>query len=225
MKWPTNIPCFGWPGKRRQSAGGIGEWAGIRLASECGKFENCSAYDGYSPTVGNLSVHSGTSAIVRQTIPPVELQRDKVYFCFTRSDGDGWNFQRHYYSKLFNDPQHGNVPIGWQMNPAALDGQPDIVDYFLKHAKPGDCFVNALSGIGYIHEDVYADNYPPEQRNEIWRDFIRLSSIYRARLKATVMSTYAEMSPERLELLAASRESREFSPTMAEPTSQPPKIL
>lgn len=202
MKWPPNIPCFGWPGSGDNPAGGIGEWPGVRLVSECGKFEICSAYDGYSPTVGNLSVHSGTSAIVRQTTPPVKLQRDKVYFCFTRSDGDGWNFQRHYYRKLFNDPQHGSVPIGWQMNPAALDGQPDIVDYFFKHAKPGDCFVNALSGVGYIHEDIYADNYPPEQRNEIWRDFIRLSSIYRARLDATVMSTFAEMSPERLELLA-----------------------
>ena len=76
------------------------------------------------------------------------------------------------------------------------------MDYFFKHAKPGDCFVNALSGVGYIHEDVYADNYPAEQREQIWRDFIRLSGIYRARLDATVMSTFAEMSPERLALLA-----------------------
>jgi len=202
MKWPPNIPCFGWPGSGDEPQGGIGEWEGVRLASECGKFELCTGYDGYSPTVGNLSVHSGTSAVAHQTIPPVTLQRNKVYYCFTRSDGDGWNFQRHYYRKLFDNPQHGSVPIGWQMNPAALDGQPDIVDYFFKHAKPGDCFVNALSGVGYIHEDVYAQNYPPEERERIWLDFIRLSGIYRARLDATVMSTFAEMSPEQLSLLA-----------------------
>jgi hypothetical protein len=202
MKWPANIPCFGWPGSGDEPQGGIAEWEGVRLLSECGKFELCSGYDGYSPTVGNLSVHSGTSAKVHQAIPPVRLQPDKVYFCFTRSDGDGWNFQRHYYRKLFTDRTHGRVPIGWQMNPAALDGQPDIVDYFFKHAKPGDCFVNALSGVGYIHEDVYANNYPPEQREQIWRDFVRISGIYRARLDATVMSTLAEMSPERLALLA-----------------------
>jgi hypothetical protein len=202
MKWPANIPCFGWPGSGDEPQGGIGEWDGVRLFSECGKFELCSGYDGYSPAVGNLSVHSGTSAKVHQAIPPVNLQRDKVYFCFTRSDGDGWNFQRHFYRKLFTDRTHGRVPIGWQMNPAALDGQPDIVDYFFKHAKPGDCFVNALSGVGYIHEDVYANNYPPEQREQIWRDFVRISGTYRARLDATVMSTLAEMSPERLALLA-----------------------
>jgi hypothetical protein len=202
MKWPANIPCLGWPGSGDEPQRGIGEWDGVRLLSECGKFELCSAYDGYSPTVGNLSVHSGTSAQVHQVIPPVRLQRDKVYFCFTRSDGDGMNFQRHYYRKLFMDRAHGRVPIGWQMNPAALDAQPDIVDYLFKHARPGDCFVNALSGVGYIHEDVYANNYPPEQREQVWRDFIRLSGIYRARLDASVMSTFAEMSPERLALLA-----------------------
>lgn len=203
MKWPANIPCFGWPGSGDDPQGGIAEWEGVRLLSECGKFELCSGYDGYSPTVGNLSVHSGTAAKVQQTIPsPLRVQRDKVYFCFTRSDGDGWNFQRHYYRKLFTDRAHGRVPLGWQMNPAALDGQPDIVDYFFKHAKAGDCFVNALSGVGYIHEDVYANNYPPDRREKIWTDFVRLSGIYRARLDATVMSTLAEMSPERLALLA-----------------------
>jgi len=112
MKWPANIPCFGWPGTGDDPQGGIGEWEGVRLLSECGKFEICSGYDGYSPTVGNLSVHSGTSAKVHQAIPPVQLQRNKVYCCFTRSDGDGWNFQRHYYRKLFTDRLHGRVPIG-----------------------------------------------------------------------------------------------------------------
>ena len=203
MKWPTNIPCMGWPGGGDEPQTGIGEWLGVRLATECGKFEVCTGFDGYSPSVSNLSVHSGTTAKLRQPIPPVELRRDKIYFAFTRSDGDGWNFQRHYYRKLFNDPQHGRVPIGWQMGATAIDGQPDIVDYYYHHARPGDCFMNALSGVGYIHEDNYADNFPPEERDKIWKEFIRLSGIYRARLDATVMSTLAEMTPERMALLAS----------------------
>ena len=202
MKWPPNIPCFGWPGSGDQPQGGIGEWQGVRLASECAKFEVCTGYDGYSPTVGNVSVHSGTSAKLRQSAPPVHLRRDKVYFAFVRSDGDGWNFQRHYYRKLFDDPKRGDVPIGWQLGPTAFDGQPDIVDYYYKHARPGDCFVNALSGVGYIHEDIYADNFPPEQRQQIWRDFQRLSGLYRQKIGVTVMSTLAEMSAERMALLA-----------------------
>lgn len=203
LRWPPNIPCLGWPGSGGDPPGGIGEWLGVRLLSKCAKFEVCSAYDGFSPTVGNVSVHSGTTARLQQTIPPVKLRRDKVYFAFVRSDGDGWNFQRHYYRKLFDEEsKHGSAPIGWQIGPSAIDGQPDILDYYYKHASVENCFVNALSGVGYIHEAVYADNYPQEQREKIWQEFVRLSGIYRARIDASVMSTFAEMSRARLALLA-----------------------
>jgi hypothetical protein len=203
MKLPPNIPCFGWPGNGQLTERGIGEWYGVRLASECGKFEVCSAYDGYSPTVSNLSVHSGTTAQLRQRIPPVKLEREKIYYCFTRSDGDGLNFLRHYYRKLFDDPRHGSVPVGWQVGPTAGDTMPDILDYYFKHARPGDCFINALSGAGYIHEDVFADNYPSDQREQILAEFVRLSGIYRKKLDAAVLATFAEMQPERLAKLAA----------------------
>ena len=202
MKWPPNIPCLGWPNSGDKEAG-IGETLGVDLASECAKFTPCTAFDAYSPTVGNLSVHSGTTAKLRQSIPPVRLQRDKVYFAFIRSDGDGWNFQRHYYRKLFDDPKHGSVPIGWQLGSTAFDGQPDILDYYYKHARPGDCFVNALTGMGYIHEASYAEGYPPEKREKIWEEYLRLSAVYRGRIDASVLSTYAEMSPERLASIAA----------------------
>jgi hypothetical protein len=52
--------------------------------------------------------------------------------------------------------------------------------------------------MGYIHEDDYATNFPPEQQGQIWGDYLKLSALYRARLDATVLSTYSEMSPERL---------------------------
>ncbi len=204
MKWPPNIPCLGWPGSGNKE-GGIGEDLGIDLTSECAKFTPCTAFDAYSPTVGNLSLHSGTTATLRQTLPLVNLERDKVYLAFIRSDGDGWNFQRHYYRKLFDDPKHGAVPVGWQLGSTAFDGQPDILDYYYRHARPGDCFVNALTGIGYIHEARYAQNYTPEQRTQIWKEYLRLSGIYLARLDATVMCTYQEMPPQLLELIAGTR--------------------
>lgn len=203
MKLPPNIPCLGWPGNGQGAEHGIGEWYGVKLASECGKFEVCSAYDGYSPTVSNLSVHSGTTARLRQTIPPVKLERDKIYCSFTRSDGDGLNFLRHYYRKLFDDPNHGAVPIAWQVGPTATDTMPDILDYYYKHARPGDCFINALSGAGYIHEDLFANNYREDDRKQILAEFVRLSGVYREKLDASVLATFAEMHPERLAKLAA----------------------
>jgi len=201
MRWLPNIPCLGWPTSGNKE-GGIGEDAGIDLTSACAKFNPCTAFDAYSPTVGNLSVHSGTTATLHQMVPPVNLERDKVYLAFIRSDGDGWNFQRHYYRKLFDDPRHGSVPVGWQLGSTAIDGQPDILDYYYKHARPSDCFVNALTGIGYIHETRYAQNYPGDQRAQIWKEYLRLSGIYLARLDTSVMCTYQEMPPDLLRLIS-----------------------
>ena len=201
MQWPPNISCLGWP-TSGDKLGGIGETPGVHLTSQCAKYSACTAFDAYSPTVGNLSVHSGTSATFRQNVPAVKLDRAKVYLAFIRSDGDGWNFHRHYYRKLFDDPQHGSVPIGWQISGSAVDGQPDILDYYYRHARPGDCFINALTGLGYIHEEDYAANYPPAEREQIWRDYVRASDAYRKRIDAAVMATYAEMRPERLAILA-----------------------
>lgn len=204
MKWPPNIPCFGWPSSGYKE-GGIGETPGVQLLSQCAKFSVCTAYDGYSPTVGNLTVHSGTSAVLRQSARKAVLQKDKVYLALVRSDGDGWNFQRHYYRKLFDDPRHGSIPIGWQVGPTAIDGQPDILDYYFKKARPGDYFVNALTGIGYIHEDDYATNYPLEQQETIWRGYIEMSEKYIAGIDTHVLATYSEMSADKMRRFAAIR--------------------
>lgn len=226
MRWPPNIPCLGWPSSGYKQ-GGIGEGPGVQLASQCAKFTVCTAYDGFSPTVGNLSVHSGTTATLKQSTQHTVLHPDKVYYAFIRSDGDGWNFQRQYYRKLFDDPKHGTVPIGWQIGPTAIDGQPDILDYYYKHARPGDYFVNALSGVGYIHEDDYAANYPSELREKIWREYIELSEKYLARVDSKVLAVYSEMEPKRMDMFAGMRGvkgifanySRSHETTLANQTS------
>lgn len=201
MKWPANIPCMGWPGNSTGPEVGIGEEVGVDLASRCAKFQICTGYDGYSPAASNTSVHSGTSAELRQTSAPrIPLQRDKVYFSFIRSDGDGWNFQRHYYRKLFDEAQKNpeTPPIGWQLGPTAIDGQPDILDYYYRHARPQDYFVNALTGIGYIREEDYANNFSSAEHSKIWCEYLKMSSFYRGRIDSSCISTFGEMSPGQL---------------------------
>ena len=200
LKWPANIPCMGWPGDdmNEGSDNGIGEWPGVRLASQTGKFFICTGHDAGAHAASNMSIHSGTTGTFHQTIPPVTLQRDKVYISFVRSDGDGMNFLRYWYRKLFNEPSHGLVPMGWQIGTSATDLMPDILDYYYKHATPNECFVNALTGVGYIWEENFAEFLPADQQKKVWDDYLRNSEEYRARLDATVMSTIFEMSPDKM---------------------------
>ncbi len=200
LKWPANIPCLGWPGDDMNggSDNGIGEWPGVKLASQCGKYEICTGHDAGAIAASNMSVHSGTRGTFRQTIPPVKLERDKVYYCFVRSDGDGMNFLRYWYRRLFNEPSHGRVPMGWQIGTSATDLMPDVLGYYYKHASPNECFVNALTGVGYIWEDNFAEFLPADQQKQVWDDYVRYSEEYRSRLDATVMSTIFEMSSDKL---------------------------
>ena len=56
----------------------------------------CPEHGSQTVAAGNVSVHSGTTASFRQTIPPITLQRDEVPFAFVRSDRDGMNFLRYW---------------------------------------------------------------------------------------------------------------------------------
>jgi hypothetical protein len=202
LKLPPNIPCLGWWDHGQAGQEGIGEGPGVTLASQYAKFEVCSGWDGHCRAFSNLSFHSGTSATFRQrTYPPPALE-NKVYWTYTRTDGDGPNFWRHAYRKLWDDPDHGKVPVGWQLGPTAYDLLPDILDYFYRHATANDVFVNALTGIGYIHEDRYAEKLPPSQRDAAWDEFLRLSGRYFRLLDLSLLTTYEEMRPQLLERFA-----------------------
>ncbi len=75
--------------------------------------------------------------------------------------------------------------------------------------------MNALSGVGYIHEDNYADNYPETEREAIFKGFLNLSGIYRKRIDSIGITTFAEMEPSRLNLLASIPGIERSRPTTA----------
>jgi hypothetical protein len=193
QKLPANIPCLGWWDHGRGGEEGCGEngpYSGLDLASEHAKFQICSAFDGFARGVGNLSVHSGTAATFRQkTVAPPPLA-DKVYYTYTRTDGDGPNFWRQVYRDLWDQPAHGKVPVGWQIGPTASDLIPDILDYFYQHASPSDVFVNALTGVGYIHEAVYLQRLPKSEQEAAWNEYMELSRRYFKRLDLSLLTTF-----------------------------------
>jgi GxGYxYP putative glycoside hydrolase C-terminal domain/GxGYxY sequence motif in domain of unknown function N-terminal len=198
QKLPRNIPCMGWWDHGVGGEEGCGEngpYSGNDLSSQCAKFQVCSAWDGHAHGVGNLSVHSGTSATFRQKqVAPPPLA-DKVYYTYIRTDGDGPNFWREVYRDLWDQPDHGKIPVGWQLGPTAYDLIPDILDYFHKHASPNDVFVNALTGIGYIREARYLANLPKVEQEAAWKDYMKLSNRYFKRLDLSLLTTYEAQEP------------------------------
>lgn len=203
MKLPPNIPCLGWPWAGRSPDKGMGEHMGVILINEYAKWMVCSGWENVSRAVSNLSVHSGTKASLKNPVSAVPELEDKVYLSFIRTDGDGPNFYMDRFRRLWDDTvTHGKFPMAWQLGPTSFDLIPDVVDWYYKHATPNDYFVNALTGIGYIHEENYAYMYPETQRKQIWQEYLELSRIYREKMNLSMLTTYFDMSNDKMDDLA-----------------------
>lgn len=190
------VPVLGWWGAHGQGLSkGIGEQRGVDLASEYGLFTVCMAWDGYCEGTTNLSVHSGTAATFRQKAgPPPPPLEEKVYYALLRTDGDGTNFWRQEFLKRWWDPERGSIPMNWPVGPSVCELMPDILEYFYAHASSDDYFMAAVSGLGYIHEDVYGARLAAEVRESGWAVFLRLTAEYMKRLDLHHIHTYKTTS-------------------------------
>ncbi len=193
-----NVPVLGWWGAHGQGpSAGIREQKGVDLASEYGLLTVCMAWDGYCEGTSNLSVHSGTTAVFRQKpAPPPPPLENKVYYSFLRTDGDGTNFWRQEFLKRWADPERGHIPMNWPVGPLGSEFIPDILDYFYTHASPDDFFLTAVSGLGYIHEDVYGARLALERRAAGFSEFLRLTGDYMKRMDLHHIHTYKTSSAE-----------------------------
>jgi hypothetical protein len=166
-KLAPNIPVMGysWAGKDV----GIGEGPGVTLFAEFGKYlvgtVNCS----------NLSVHSGIPGIKfeQRVPPPPTLQKDKVYLSVIISDGDNLPVLTTYnFPQLWKDPLRGQMPLGWTISPSAALLIPDIADYYYSTATPNDCFLGAVSGVGYTYPDSYGKRFKETDRAGVFDGFL-----------------------------------------------------
>src|SRR5579884_568056 len=176
-RMPANIPVMSYPWAGKDV--GIGEGPGVTLFAEFAKYLvgsiNCS----------NLSVHSGIRApSFRQRVPPPpKLQPNRVYVSWVISDGDNLPvLTTSNFPQLWQDRQRGHLPLGWTISPSASILIPDIVDYYYRTATPSDCFLGAVSGIGYTYPDSYALRYRASDRTRLFDGFLDQTADYMQRL-------------------------------------------
>ncbi len=156
---------------------GINESPGVSLGSRFGKVTVVSDY------VANFSVFSGVPAPTlhqKPQAPAPTLDRSKVYFCFTMSDGDNLCTWRDYFRTYFEDPLHGTIPIGWGMGPTLLDNAPVWARWYYDHATPNDEFLCDVSGVGYIYGPDWATSL--KDREGAFAEFYRWTEQYMQRL-------------------------------------------
>ena len=174
---PVNIPVMSYPYAGKDV--GIGEGPGVSLFAEFGKYLVGSI------DCGNLSVHSGIPlAQLRQAPAPAvpALQREKVYLSFIISDGDNLPVLTNgNFPQLWSDPLRGQFPIGWTLSPSAGLLIPDVVEYYYRTATPDDCFLGAVSGVGYTYPDLYGQRYRPTARQRVYDEFLDQTSTYMER--------------------------------------------
>jgi hypothetical protein len=156
---------------------GINESPGVSLGSRFGKVTIVSDY------VANFSVFSGVPqpTLQQKPQPPLPaLDRSKVYFCFTMSDGDNLCTWRDYFRTYFEDPLHGTIPIGWGMGPSLIDNAPVWARWYYDHATPNDEFLCDVSGVGYIYGPDWATSL--KDREGAFAEFYRWTEQYMHRL-------------------------------------------
>ncbi len=171
-RMPVNIPVMSYPWAGEDV--GMGEGPGVTLFAEFGKFLVGSI------DCTNLSVHSGIPVpkVRQKPSPPIpSLSLDKVYFTFIISDGDNLPvLTNSNFPQLWRSPVRGKLPLGWSISPAAILLIPAIVDYYYETATPNDCFVGAVSGVGYTYPDHYGQRYREPDRTRIFDEFLALTA-------------------------------------------------
>jgi hypothetical protein len=176
-KMPVNMPVMSYPWAAKDI--GIGEGPGVTLFAEFGKYLVGSI------DAPNLSVHSGirVESLKQKPAPPAPvLDPTKTYFSFIMSDGDNLPvLTTSNFPALWEDPTRGQVPVGWTLSPSASMLVPDLVDYYYSTSGPSDCWLGAVSGIGYTYPDSYAKRYRDPDRGRIFDGFLAQTAEYMAK--------------------------------------------
>lgn len=88
-------------------------------------------------------------------------------------DAPSWLYKA--VPKFFNDPQRGQVPLGWAFDPNLADRAPQVLAYAYRHATSNDFFIAGDSGAGYLNPrglTVRPDSQSPPAL-QLWTDYCR----------------------------------------------------
>jgi hypothetical protein len=75
----------------------------------------------------------------------------KLYVAYYAGDYDSPSWLYKAVAAFFSDPQRGQVPLGWAIDPNLADRAPQALAYAYRHATTNDFFIAGDSGAGYLN--------------------------------------------------------------------------
>lgn len=124
------------------------EDSGVTLCSQNGVVV-CAA-----DFLNNATVLGGTRNPIRPSQPPATQAptlQNKVYVTLTMSEGDNMQYDEHRLRTIWDDPNRGQVPLNWSINPLLLDAAPVMLNYYQRTQSPNDFLLAGPSGAGYTY--------------------------------------------------------------------------
>jgi hypothetical protein len=139
---PHGAPYLGW-----WPSNVSGESDGTQVTSEYGLLVLAADYS------ANLTVFGGVQAPVSSTQhhAPVPALENKIYVTFSVTDGDNLQYNQHRMRQVWADPDRGQVPINWTVQPLGVDAAPSFLSYYQQTATSNDYLIAGPSGAGYVY--------------------------------------------------------------------------
>ncbi|MBK9121172.1 MAG: hypothetical protein IPM18_16445 [Phycisphaerales bacterium] len=142
------------------------EWELVRVASAYngfidadalghGALANASFYAHY-PLAESYPQFAVPS--MAEAAPLAADERDLLMFYVGDYDAAAWVYQR--MPDLWEDPQRGAVPLSWALSPVLERRVPHILAHLWKTRAPGDAFIAADNGAGYLNPSMLAAPRP-----------------------------------------------------------------
>lgn len=135
------------------------EWETVYLISPYNCYQNTVASSCYNQTfhsqatVGNLT----------QNRPPntKTLERGKTYISILMADYDSATPLYDFLVDYWADPQRGEIPLLWGINPNLIESYPDIISYYYETQTENDYFAADASAAGYMNPNRIDEEYLP----------------------------------------------------------------
>lgn len=101
----------------------------------------------------NASVFSGVRASIKtyQPAAPAQKLANKIYVTFIMVEGDNIQYDQHRLRQIWDDPNRGQVPLGWSISILLRDIAPAMLNYFQRTQTANDLLVAGPSGAGYTY--------------------------------------------------------------------------